>query len=100
MLTIADLRYLVYRWQVEACSLLAERLTSSPAGRREGHRAGGNFRDDGAMAAAGYGIKSAITHRARSWMGIAATAERWSPHQIERTYSDIPVKTNPVAERA
>ncbi|MBS0292677.1 MAG: LysR family transcriptional regulator [Rhodanobacteraceae bacterium] len=66
MLTIADLRnYPVYRWQVEACSLLDERLASlTPVGQENIQRVT-SFEMMALWIAAGYGVGLSAQSRIR-----------------------------------
>lgn len=102
MLTIADLQgYLVYRWQAEACSLLAERLTSLLPADEKGIEQVTSFEMMALWVAAGYGIgvsAQSRIERAHGW-GIAMRPLSDGPYQIG-TYLQRPYrKTNPVAER-
>ena len=102
MLTIADLQgYLVYRWQAEACSLLAERLTSLMSVDQKSIEQITSFEMMALWVAAGYGVgisTQSRIERAHGW-GIAMRPLSDDPYQIG-TYLQRPYrKTNPVAER-
>ena len=93
--------YLVYRWQAEACSLLAERLTSLLPADEKSIEQVTSFEMMALWVAAGYGIgvsAQSRIERAHGWE-IAMRPLSDGPYQIG-TYLQRPYrKTNPVAER-
>jgi len=102
MLTIADLQgYLVYRWQAEACSLLAERLTSLLPADEKGIEQVTSFEMMALWVAAGYGIgvsAQSRIERAHGW-GITMRPLADGPYEIA-TYLQRPHgQADSVAER-
>ena len=102
MLTIADLQgYLVYRWQAEACSLLAERLTSLLPADEKSIEQVTSFEMMALWVAAGYGIgvsaQSRIGH-AHGW-GIGMRPLFDGPYEIVTHLQRLDGQVNPVSDR-
>lgn len=85
MLTIADLRnYPIYRWQIEVCTLLDERLAAlTPVGQENIQRVT-SFEMMALWVAAGYGVGVSARSRikpARDW-GISMRPLADGPYEI------------------